>query len=881
MAPPGPPFQARRTLLAAFLFAVALLAGLNIASVHILSAVRAYVGGESLWSKGRNQATRALVRYIGSRDERDWRDFEAGLSVPLGDRVARLELDKPDYDPEVVRRGFLQGGLHPDDIDAMASLYRKFHRVEFMARAIAIWHDADDGIAELAALAQRIRARVSSSELTPVEAAALNADLQVLDAKLFNLEHDFSATLGGASRTAVALVNAAALSLAVLLSIGGALLLRHVFARLDSVEGQLRESNERWAMAMRGAGMAAFEWNPASDMVTLVDPDGPRRTTAAAFSAAVDERDRWRVLRALRSALRRGGDFTVEYRTAAGGGTGAGLRWIRLVGSGEIDGAPRLVGVATDITERRLAKEALEESEARYRLLWQTAPEAVVILDAENRLQYANAAAEAIFGHPVESMIGQSLAMIQPPDLRPAHEHGMARYLATGKRHVDWRAVETRALHRDGHEFPVEVSFSHMRLDGREMFAGFIRDISERHAAQAERDALMARLRESQKMEALGTLAGGIAHDFNNLLGAILGNAALAREHLRHDEPAQRDLDPILKAGARARELVQQILAFSRRQAQVLEKQPLRPVVEEAVTLLRVTMPPSVRLGMRLSDAPIAINADATQIGQVVMNLCTNAWHALQGSTGRVDVQLDAVEIDSAEASRLGLAVAGRYARLRVSDNGVGMSAEMLENIFVPFFTTKPVGQGTGLGLPVVHGIVIAHGGAIRIDSEPGRGTTVDVYLPCVHDWVPDEAPADSRPQPVGGGRHVACVDDDEMMLIVADRVLRKAGFVTTCFSDGRDAIAAVRAGQVRFDAVVTDYNMPECTGLQVAEAVMQSAPGTPVVMSSGFISDELRARAAEVGVHDIVQKQYTFEELAGVVAGALERAGTAPRPAG
>jgi len=377
-----------------------------------------------------------------------------------------------------------------------------------------------------------------------------------------------------------------------------------------------------------------------------------------------------------------------------------------------------------------------------------------------------------------------------------------------------------------------------------------------------ERRSLEAQLRESQRIESIGTLAGGIAHDFNNILAAILGNVALARDDVGPDHPAQASLEQIRKASSRARDLVQQILAFGRRQPHSLVAQPLQPLVEETVALLRSTLPASVTLDCAVTAEPLNAEADATQIQQVLMNLCTNAWHALQGRPGRIEIGLEPHTV-TAPAARGGKALAaGRYARLWVRDTGIGMDAATEARIFEPFFTTKPTDQGTGLGLSVVHGIVTAHQGAIRVDSAPGQGTTVNLYLP-ITDREPVTLPQATLISAQGAGQHVLYVDDDEVIVVMVERLLTQAGYRVSVFRDGRAAVAAVQAAPDAFDVVVTDYNMPDFTGMDVARAVAAIRPGLPVVISSGYISEDLQAQARAAGVRHLLQKQNSLEELA------------------
>jgi signal transduction histidine kinase len=386
------------------------------------------------------------------------------------------------------------------------------------------------------------------------------------------------------------------------------------------------------------------------------------------------------------------------------------------------------------------------------------------------------------------------------------------------------------------------------------------------------RSSLEAQLRESQRIESIGTLAGGIAHDFNNILAGILGNVALAREDVGAGHPAQKSLEQIRKASTRARDLVQQILAFGRRQPHALVNQPLQPLVAEAMALLRSTLPASVALDCRLANEPLYARADATQIQQVLMNLCTNAWHALQGRPGRVLVALEAIEVDAQTTTRAGTElVAGRYAHLWVQDTGCGMDAATRARIFEPFFTTKPMGQGTGLGLSVVHGIVAAHHGAIRVDSAPGEGTTVHLYLPATDPEPMPKPPPGTEPGVLqGAGQHVLYIDDDDVIVLMVERLLTQAGYRATVFRDGREAVAAVLAEPPAFDLVVTDFNMPGFTGMDVARAVAVIRPDLPVVISSGYISEELQMQAAAAGVRSVIQKQNTLEELARVVRGIL-----------
>ena len=675
---------------------------------------------------------------------------------------------------------------------------------------------------------------------------------------------------------------------------------------------------------------------------------------------------------------------------------GQPLRWIVAVSEPVRDArgrVTRLRGTLQDITDRRLSERQARESNERHRLLWQTSTDVVLMVSEDSVIRFCNPAVERMLGWLPAEVIGQPLALLQPARMRAGHTGGFARYLASGVRRLDWRAVEAAALHRDGREIPVEISFSDMQMDGQRIFGAFMRDVTQRieqrqalqrseeryrsivqtaeegiwvidaqtittfvnpkmarmlgytdaemlgrsmydfmderaredaqenvrrrargiseqhdfrltrkdgtdvwtamstsahfdeHGAysgalamvtdvteqrrgEALRRELEVQLREAQKMEAIGVLAGGIAHDFNNVIAGILGNTALATQDLQVGHAAAISLEQIRKAALRGRGLVQQILAFARRQPRAVVSCELRPLLEDCVALLRATLPAAVTLDVALGDNPLFVMADANQVQQVVMNLCTNAWHSLGGRPGRVGVSLAGVDLDSAAALRLGGGLTpGAYARLAVEDDGRGMDAGTRARIFEPFFTTKPVGEGTGLGLAVAHGIVAAHGGVIRVQTAPGEGSRFEVYLP----RSANTAAAAERGQPPalahrGHGERVLYVDDDEVMVVMVERLLERLGYAVTCMSDPVAAIEAVRAQPQGFDVVVTDLNMPELSGLDVARAVQRLRADLPVVISSGNLPDQLQAEARDAGVRALVHKQYTLEELGVVV---------------
>lgn len=510
--------------------------------------------------------------------------------------------------------------------------------------------------------------------------------------------------------------------------------------------------------------------------------------------------------------------------------------------------------------QHRQAQTDLKLSCDRYVDLYDFAPVGYLTLSGETGLiEQANLTGADMLASKREDLLGAPFdRFVAPHEIESWRQHFSRDLRHGGKQRLEL------VLH-DGRGAAFYTQLDCLRTGSTVRVS--LTDISDCKRAEADMRQFEAQLREVQKMESLGTLAGGIAHDFNNILGAILGNVALARDEVvAGQETLLVSLDEIQKASFRARDLVQQILAFSRHEPQQLVTQPLRPVVEETRNLLRATLPAGVELEACLTDVPLHVHADATQVQQVVMNLCANAWHALPGGSGKIVIGLEQVELADAEVrTQSGALACGAHAHLWVRDNGSGMDAETRERIFEPFFTTKPVGQGTGLGLSVVHGILSAHGGAIAVESAPGEGSTFNFYLPLVPaSQVPataptlSAAPSHSR----GRGQHVMYVDDDAMMVLMVERILERAGYRVTGFLDARAAVAAVRHRPGDFDMIVTDFNMPGFSGLDVARELVCIRPDLPVVIGSGYITDELRTEALRLGVCGLLEKQKMFEEL-------------------
>ena len=513
---------------------------------------------------------------------------------------------------------------------------------------------------------------------------------------------------------------------------------------------------------------------------------------------------------------------------------------------------------------------ALAQSEERFRTVFETSFDGIFITRPDGAIDFANPQACRMLGRSEDEIrrLGrEGLADPGDPRWRAGIEHREKAGQFNG---------ELNFLRKDGSVVTAEVCSRILRRPSGEAWTiTWARDITERLA-------LEARLRESQKMEALGTLSGGIAHDFNNILSAIIGNVELARQDVGPRHAALESLAEIGKASARAKNLVQQILAFSRRQAQQRQSIALPPVIEEVVKLMRATLPAGIHLATAFGAdaARLKVLADPTQIHQVVMNLCSNAAHAMEGKPGRIDIGLQQIElkaadgIDARKAWPAGLQP-GRYIHLSVRDTGCGMDAATLERIYEPFYTTKQVGEGTGLGLSVVHGIMQAHEGAISVDSRPGKGSTFHLYFPALELAAVGAEPERQAPAvPAGRGEHVLYVDDDAALVSMVTRMLKRQGYRVSGHTWAREALEVLRADPQQFDLVVTDYNMPGLSGLELVREVRAIRADLPVALTSGYITDELRQQAAEAGVRHLIYKPNTVSELCEVVRALTSETG-------
>jgi len=518
-----------------------------------------------------------------------------------------------------------------------------------------------------------------------------------------------------------------------------------------------------------------------------------------------------------------------------------------------------------DVTERKRTEEALREREGRIRRLVESNVIGVHFWELSGGLTEANDAFLRTVGYSRQDLLSGNVdwASMTPPEYRAADARAIEELAQTGT----FRPYEKEYVRKDGERVAVLVAGAAFE-GSSEQGVSFILDLTERKAAEAERERLGQRLRQAEKMEAIGRLAGGIAHDFNNILGAILGYGEMTQKALGEGNGVRRYVDQVMQAGARGKGLVERILAFSR--SGVSERVPVhvQSVIEEALQILAASLLPQVRLEKRLDVGDTAMVGDATQLHQVAMNLYTNALQAMQDG-GVLTVVLDRESVTERRLLSHGTLLPGPYVHLSVSDTGSGIPPAVLERMFDPFFTTKGIGDGTGLGLSLVHGIVADFGGAIDVTTQAGAGTTFTVWLPAAGETPRLLAePVGELPQ--GNGETVMIVDDQRSLVALAEETLAVLGYEPAGFDSSVAALQAFRAEPQRYDLVLTDETMPDLSGVELAREIRRLRPDLPIVLMSGYSGAQLTGRARAIGVAEVLRKPLVRRDIAEALGRAL-----------
>jgi PAS domain S-box-containing protein len=521
---------------------------------------------------------------------------------------------------------------------------------------------------------------------------------------------------------------------------------------------------------------------------------------------------------------------------------------------------------SVNITEQEQTSMALREREKHYRSLFEQSRDPIYLTTRDGSFIDINQAFLDLFGYKKEE-----IKYLNAKDIY-VHPERRAGFKREVEKQGFVRDFEVKLCKKDGIEMECLLTALLRKSDNGSIigYQGIIRDITERKRAEEEKRELQAQLLQMQKMEAIGNLAGGIAHDFNNILSIILGNTELALEDLPEDSPIREHILDAYEAGNRAKNLVNQILAFSRNEEQEPIPTRVYPIVSEAVKLLRSSLPTTIKICEYIASDSMAL-VDPTQIHRVIMNLCTNAYHAMRESGGTLEIGVKDVELDDLYTINLLGVQPGPYLRISVSDTGCGMERKVMDRIFEPYFSTKEIGKGTGMGLSVVHGIVKSHKGAITVYSEPGMGSTFHVYLPRIKSTDATTESEEMALLPRGTER-ILFVDDEESIVDIGRHILNRLGYTVTTRTDSLEALKLFREQPDQFDLVITDMTMPRMTGTRLARELMGICPDIPIILCTGFSELITEKRAKEMGIREFVMKPLIMSEMARVVRRALDR---------
>ena len=473
-------------------------------------------------------------------------------------------------------------------------------------------------------------------------------------------------------------------------------------------------------------------------------------------------------------------------------------------------------------------------------------------------MQYVSPAFTQIFGWNLYEVKDKPIPFL--PDNETDTAGGTIKKVV--KEGIPARLIQTRRLTRDGSVLDVSISASRYNdHEGNPTGLLFIiQDLTETKRLETQ-------LQQAQKMEAIGTLAGGIAHDFNNILGAIIGYTELTLLDISEDNMAYKNLKDALKAANRAKNLVKQILTFSRQSKQQFNPVQLKPIIKEVLAFLRSTLPTTIEIRHQIQNEVDVVFADPIQIHQIMMNLCTNAAYAMKEKGGILEVKLSEIDVES-KWSLLALDT-GRYVQLTVSDTGAGMDKETLERVFEPYFTTKPQGEGTGMGLAVVHGIVKSHGGLIKAYSEPGQGTNFKIYLPVSSEKI-SQTDAVEHVIPTGSEK-ILYIDDEVAIVDIGQQMLRRIGYNVDTLTDSQKALDHILSHGHEYDLVITDQTMPKMTGAELAREIIRCRPDLPVILCTGFSESISEEKAKNIGIRAFLMKPLILKDLAVTIRTILD----------
>ena len=830
---------------------------LGVLRSEILTGIRAYVGGEGLWSKAQKRAALSLTRYADTHSESDYREYLADIAVPAGDKQARLQLELPRPDMRLVRQGFIQGRNSPDDVQSMADLFRRFRHIGYMAQAVEIWTEGDRYIDQLSELADQLHAEVNSGHPATRRMRQMKDEIDAVDARLTPLEDEFSSTLGRGARwinRVLSLVTFGATAILLFFGIGLS----------TAVLGRIRNSDERYRNLI----------NTANDAILVIDAE--TRLVLEANSKACDllaipesqlvgMQDDQLYPAEKREQFRR---FLTPGATARGRelellrGDGSAIPVEVSASTTELGGRKAVLGIFRDIRDRLEAAKVLRRSEERFDYLIQNLSDIITVVAVDATMLYNSPSAERVLGYRPSELVGSSLLdFVHPGDLTS---------LRTALERVALRAgtavpPEFRFRHKDGSWVWLEA-FANNLLDDAAV-AGIVvtsRDVTVRRELEEQ-------VRQSQKMDAVGRLAGGIAHDFNNLLMVIRGYAEIIVQHSAENSDIRQGSETIVRTTESAANLTRQLLSFARKHVFSPQTLNLNSLVGEMGSMLRGVVGEDMKLAVKLDPWLGSISADPGQIEQVVMNLVVNARDAMPDG-GSLKLETANMNVQESSIRRHSAIPPGKYVRLSVSDSGIGMDPETQSHIFEPFFTTKSKEEGTGLGLSVVYNIVRNSGGHLSVDSEPGRGSSFHIYFPRVDSLPEDRQSATSADVARTGSETILVAEDQPDLRWMICQFLQELGYSVLETKDGSDAAALAEQYNGTIDVLLTDVVMPGMRGPEVAKRLSMIRPDMKVIYMSGYTEGGFESAGDEPNgqTATLLQKPFRLDVLAAKIREVL-----------
>lgn len=522
--------------------------------------------------------------------------------------------------------------------------------------------------------------------------------------------------------------------------------------------------------------------------------------------------------------------------------------------------------VSIETTKRVHAERALIENEKKYRTLFERESDAVFIFDPEtSNILEANTATSKMYGYDNDELIGM-------PCLRFSADIKKSTSTIEKIGRDGFANIQSRSHRKkDGTIFPVDLSAYNITLAGKEMMYAICKDITKQKIAENERKKLEDQLQQAQKMEAIGTLAGGIAHDFNNILGVIMGYSDLALDDPSDTKNVVIYMERVMSASKRAKDMVGQILAFSRKDEQIMKSVDIGKLVKETISFLRSSIPTTIEISSSIDKELDLIFGSETQINQVLMNLCTNAAHAMKKEGGLMKIALNAVVLDTDEALFMNLEP-GSYQHLSVSDTGTGIKKNVIDRIFEPYFTTKKAGEGTGMGLAVTYGIVKSHGGTIKVYSELGTGTVFNIYFPVMGSRIKENISIQEKAVFSENKERILFVDDEIQLAELGAEMLEKLEYNVEKSTSSIEALEAFKVTPDKFDMIITDMTMPNMTGVKLAAEIHKIRPDIPVILCTGFSNGINKTNHLEKGISALVMKPITKSELSKVIRDILDK---------